>query len=50
MFSLILPLIMSGIARHLKYASGPLPEGREYGRVFGAPPLRGITSLRHMAG
>jgi len=23
---------------------------REYHRVFGAPPLREITSLRHMAG
>jgi AraC-like DNA-binding protein len=28
----------------------PSQFSREYRRVFGAPPLRDITSLRHMAG
>ena len=31
------------------YAS-PSQFSREYRRVFGAPPLRDITDLRHMAG
>ena len=28
----------------------PSQLSREYGRLFGAPPLRDITSLRQMAG
>jgi AraC-like DNA-binding protein len=36
-------------ALQVGYAS-PSQFSREYRRVFGAPPLRDITSLRHMAG
>jgi AraC-like DNA-binding protein len=36
-------------ALQVGYAS-PSQCSREYSRVFGAPPLRDITSLRHMAG
>ena len=28
----------------------PSQFSREYSRLFGAPPLRDITTLRHMAG
>jgi AraC-like DNA-binding protein len=46
------------LAEHLDAATAAFQVGyespsqfsREYSRLFGAPPLRDITDLRHMAG
>lgn len=42
------PVDAATVARRVGYES-PSQFSREYNRLFGAPPLRDITSLRHMA-